>query len=709
MKEPDLHNLFNLESLEPRIMLSGDPLLGAINISAPDEQEDFLRNDQEDPPAEEIFFSQESQISETFPADSEEYQPSNKLEDIFTGLDENDSLIVDGDENSGEIDEINENDSVSAFEESKESFSDSSADSTLNAYEILDTRLSISVYEYFNPGLDPPSTELPKDSIVLDSSASIDNLDETLGVFLNDEIEQYDEISLTSGSQDVRLIPEEPLFSEAPDTLNLFEFETDSAGPSDISLILDGEDLLIIDNFDDVHLTTRSIAGTSEIIIFGANDLDDTLTVDFSGGLFDVPITFHGGDAGFDTLVVEGGTFSSTGFFATGPDSGSLQFDDILIHYTGLEPIDLLGSAQVDFVFNDDVDESNQIRLIDHGTSSDGYLRIDSNGTGGFEEVWFQNPSNSLTINAGTGDDIISIAALDTGFAASLTVNGGDGTDALVNRNGVSGETVTGIETYIDRPLLFIPGFAGTFADDTSSDGLEEWYLNRGISPDKLDLDPLAETYSDLVQSFQNVGYLLGDADTGIPDSGGSVAGATLFTALWDWRVPVFDNLDGTDDGLLTNATAAAIQDSTFDSGLDYLAFWLKQASDAWEAVTGSAPTEVDIVTHSTGGVIARAYLQSYAYTEASTTDLPDVYTLVQVGVPAQGTGAAFGMLQNDFSLKTSSRLFGRIIDIAWGYHQDAGKTILNPDATPFSAASQDAFIGAYVEALIDLQASYEF
>ena len=76
--------------------------------------------------------------------------------------------------------------------------------------------------------------------------------------------------------------------------------------------------------------------------------------------------------------------------------------------------------------------------------------------------------------------------------------------------------------------------------------------------------------------------------------------------------------------------------------------------------------------------------------------------------MPAQGTGATYGFLQNDFSLKLEARLLGLILDMAWGYHQDSVK-ILNPDGSAFAAASQEAFIGVYVETLTDLQATYKF
>src|SRR5512139_2083539 len=42
------------------------------------------------------------------------------------------------------------------------------------------------------------------------------------------------------------------------------------------------------------------------------------------------------------------------------------------------------------------------------------------------------------------------------------------------------------------EPVLFIPGFGGTMAADTSEAGFNEWLTTRGIAPDKLQLDPIA-------------------------------------------------------------------------------------------------------------------------------------------------------------------------------------------------------------------------
>jgi hypothetical protein len=57
-----------------------------------------------------------------------------------------------------------------------------------------------------------------------------------------------------------------------------FEFTVVSASPSDLTLRLNGEDLEIIDNLTGALLAGRPLGETSEIIIHGVDNLDDTLT-----------------------------------------------------------------------------------------------------------------------------------------------------------------------------------------------------------------------------------------------------------------------------------------------------------------------------------------------------------------------------------------------------------------------------------------------
>ena len=134
-----------------------------------------------------------------------------------------------------------------------------------------------------------------------------------------------------------------------------------------------------------------------------------------------------------------------------------------------------------------------------------------------------------------------------------------------------------------------MPGFGGAFANTALAEAptldgdtaLEEWLLNRGLAPDRLVLEPLSEGYSDMVQTLVNIGYVNG-TNTGLT--------GTLFAALWDWRVPVAQSDDGVNDGQLSNITVAGLLDDNFETALDYFAYWMQQAIDAWEELTGAAP-----------------------------------------------------------------------------------------------------------------------
>ncbi len=255
-------------------------------------------------------------------------------------------------------------------------------------------------------------------------------------------------------------VPESELEDSAdPDSddsaSGMFEFTVTSDQPSECTLLLDGENFEIVDDRTGGLLASKAASGTSEIVITGVDSLNDTLTVDFNFGLIGVPITFHGGEAGFDTLIIEGGGFRRTDFLASGPDSGSLLLDDVLIHYTGLEPIVLndgdegggVSGDGTERVFTDVAGVSQTIRITDNGLPNDGMIKIDSNDTGGFEEIIFPNPTKSLTINALDGNDTIIIDdVLDSSFAASIIVNGGAGDDTLVGPDLQNTWEVTGID-----------------------------------------------------------------------------------------------------------------------------------------------------------------------------------------------------------------------------------------------------------------------
>jgi hypothetical protein len=178
------------------------------------------------------------------------------------------------------------------------------------------------------------------------------------------------------------------------------------------------------------------------------------------------------------------------------------------------------------------------------------------------------------TIIGGQGDDRVVVVDGATGL---VSFDGEGGFDSVVDQAGAPGTVFSHVENFIDRPLLFIPGFAGSFVDTTLPGvTLEQWYLTRGFDPAKLALEPLTNGYSDFMQTLVNAGYTDGTNKAGV--------NGTLYASLWDWRVPVAITSDGSNDGVLSDVTATSIRDWTtdgFDSGLHYLAYWMDQAAQA--------------------------------------------------------------------------------------------------------------------------------
>ncbi len=75
--------------------------------------------------------------------------------------------------------------------------------------------------------------------------------------------------------------------------------------------------------------------------------------------------------------------------------------------------------------------------------------------------------------------------------------------------------------------------------------------------------------------------------------------------------------------------TVGGITDTVYQTGLDYLGNVL---ADIRTRFGNNA--KIDVIAHSTGGVIARSYIQSAAYGQSG---LPTIDDLVLVGVPNEG------------------------------------------------------------------------
>ncbi|MBW3542148.1 MAG: LEPR-XLL domain-containing protein [Planctomycetes bacterium] len=222
------------------------------------------------------------------------------------------------------------------------------------------------------------------------------------------------------------LVIEDTATGGKDDTLTLSRV---NVGGTDFVRIHDPDNELTAGNgATQIDLNTIDVPVTSitgQLIVTGGSG-DDALTVNFTGSN-PIPsggIIFDGGAGGFDSLALVGGSFNTVTHTFINASDGSIALDGSLITYTGLEPItDNLSAADRVFTFNGG---SETIELVDDVAT--GFMTIDS--TLG-ESVTFANPTSSLTMNAGTGDDAVTISSVDAGFDAALTINGGTGNDTV--------------------------------------------------------------------------------------------------------------------------------------------------------------------------------------------------------------------------------------------------------------------------------------
>ncbi|MGH3371811.1 MAG: hypothetical protein ACRDPR_17605, partial [Nocardioidaceae bacterium] len=143
--------------------------------------------------------------------------------------------------------------------------------------------------------------------------------------------------------------------------------------------------------------------------LFGAPDNEDTFVFGALGGLAGV---VDGGAGGFDSVVLDGGSFASVKYTFTGRFSGVVTRDGVELAYDGMEPLTDNSSAAAR-VFEGTV-IADRVELIRTGP---GTLRIQGeNDLSGFERHDFADPSISLTVDLGFNakgtDEHIFVGAL---------------------------------------------------------------------------------------------------------------------------------------------------------------------------------------------------------------------------------------------------------------------------------------------------------
>jgi hypothetical protein len=305
----------------------------------------------------------------------------------------------------------------------------------------------------------------------------------------------------------------------------------------------------------------------------------------------------------------------------------------------------------------------------------------------------------------GYGDSIpgMSGAVVDVAISDRISANG---SLAVWVRTDANEQGVLRIVRDMKRPLLIVPGIGGTGprANDF------QWWVQRGVHIDHMAVDPLLGVYDDLIQTLINFGYEMN---------------RDLFLVNYDWRVPP-TYFDGNIDGVVEGFNADQVSDDTFERGVDYFGYEAKKAALAWREAHPDGPDldAVDVIAHSTGGLVTRAYIQSDAYNGMlssvnPTMRLPKVGKFIMVGVPNFGSPKAWNPLWNNwkddpaFVLVLSKFLMGEMKYL----EANPSNAIIGPpsdilsstlDQDPNLTRAQE-FIMQYVPTIDSLLATYPF
>ncbi|WP_442506611.1 Calx-beta domain-containing protein [Novipirellula sp. SH528] len=190
----------------------------------------------------------------------------------------------------------------------------------------------------------------------------------------------------------------------------------------------DPEGLSFIQN--DIPIQDGSFLNPLTVNISGQDNIDDALTLDFTGNTYR-PDTIHfsgGGGSGFDTAEILGGEFESITQTLTNATDGQTVLkpvgdDAVTFHWAGLEPF-LMNLGSVDHVTFNLPDGVTTAILEDADPTDDsqpGQLQLRS-PNGHFETTIFTNPGQTLTINGGNGADTITIGDLDPVFTGTILI-----------------------------------------------------------------------------------------------------------------------------------------------------------------------------------------------------------------------------------------------------------------------------------------------
>jgi hypothetical protein len=281
---------------------------------------------------------------------------------------------------------------------------------------------------------------------------------------------------------------------------------------------------------------------------------------------------------------------------------------------------------------------------------------------------------------------------------------------SVMVQDGAFGQSATSELDVIRRPtpVVILPGYTSSLPKSASL--LQPYLMNLGFPADELAVVPEWVSQFGLISPYLNLQQML--------ENDGYAMNVDQFIVPYDWRIPIAP-YDGVQDGVLSLVTGTSITQAQPQYSLGYFGNFLKKM-----VIDDPSIVNIDLIGHSNGGLMTRAYIQSLAYGATVTENgrtftLPKVQDAVLMAAPSMGAAEAFPIWNNDlesFTLGSTSVL--RLL-LAIPYSNVLqGQVVTSPLGNIDLAAITDPntgqpdplkFLRLYGASLRDLNPTYDF
>ncbi|WP_198000009.1 Calx-beta domain-containing protein [Gimesia alba] len=332
----------------------------------------------------------------------------------------------------------------------------------------------------------------------------------------NPSVSEYNNYELLANDSDLGLRDDSN--NGIPD----LAYVTGTGAHDQIALTNTGTDTVTvtIKAYSDEARTTQ-IGSTFSYTIDLTSDTDGEILIDAGIGVdeividatIDASFRIRGG-GGADTFRLSGSPDVLTGVFS---DSGIFSYE-----FTNSASQRTIEFVEIENLYDETVlaDKS-----FDSGTLNDSWLLTNSAVSGSsalqfslYQTVHFVNPTGTLDLDLGTGNDSLEISGLDAGFGGALIVSGNTGSDQVTVSNSFSAGAIT-----LTAELIELDAVTITTTSDQTYNGAVTLTGNTTISAE----DVYFQDSIDSTSSSNLVVYASGGSATAVSSTGSLVKDGT--------------------------------------------------------------------------------------------------------------------------------------------------------------------------------------